>query len=130
MLRLRSSWSQLIRPFSRQSLAFTNPSSILFRIASNFNVRRLYSTEQKPDDTPGEELLLTTRNQIEGRIIIEEFGIVVGAAARSRNIIQDIISRINGIFGGRLVLYESMLSNTTAVATRNAMYQAKVTMEI
>jgi hypothetical protein len=41
-----------------------------------------------------EMMMIIIGNQIEGRIIVEEFGIVVGAAARSKNILHDLWGKI------------------------------------
>jgi hypothetical protein len=41
-----------------------------------------------------------------------------------------ITARIKGIIGGRLPAYEIMLANTSAIATRNAMEEAKVPLAL
>eukprot|EP00127_Corallochytrium_limacisporum_P004025 Clim_evm74s156 gene=Clim_evmTU74s156 len=72
-----------------------------------------------------EEVLLTTRDAVHGRVIIEELGVVVGTSARSANIFHDLYSRFRSLLGGSLTSYRHLFASATAEATANAVREAE-----
>ena len=54
-------------------------------------------------------MLLTTTNTLDGKKIVEYYGIVTGEAIIGANIFKDIVASITDIVGGRSGSYEKVL---------------------
>lgn len=54
-------------------------------------------------------MLLTTTNSVEGRRIIQYYGIVSGEAIIGANVFRDFFAGIRDIVGGRSMAYEKVL---------------------
>ncbi len=56
-------------------------------------------------------MLLTTTNSIEGKHIVQYYGIVSGEAIIGANFIKDFMASITDFFGGRASAYEKVLKD-------------------
>lgn len=70
-------------------------------------------------------MLLTTTNQIEGKIIKEYRGIVFGEVTNGINYQRDIMARFTTVVGGRSAEYEEEIINTRADAINEMMARAE-----
>jgi len=57
--------------------------------------------------------LLSSRNHIEGKLIVEEFGMVTGCAVHARTFWHDVLSRVIGFFGGEVPSYSELVRRAT-----------------
>ncbi|RHY32586.1 hypothetical protein DYB32_002410 [Aphanomyces invadans] len=62
------------------------------------------------------KLLVSTRDCVEGREIIEELGVVSATVVRTKNILEDILAALGGMFGGETRSYSSLMNETTQEA--------------
>lgn len=69
-------------------------------------------------------MLLTTTNTIEGKEIIQYFGIVSGETIIGANIVKDFFAGITDIVGGRAGSYEKVLRQAKEVALQEMSEQA------
>jgi len=58
-------------------------------------------------------VLLSSRNFIEGKIVVEEFGLVTGCAVHARTFWHDLLSRVIGFFGGEVPSYSELVRRST-----------------
>ena len=65
-------------------------------------------------------MIVTTTPSVEGQLIAEYHGIVVGEAILGANVIRDICAGITDILGGRSGAYEEELGKARAVALQEA----------
>ena len=70
-------------------------------------------------------MLLTTTNTIEGKTIIQYYGIVSGETIIGANVFKDLFASIRDIVGGRSGSYESTLRKATETALREMTEQAE-----
>lgn len=61
-------------------------------------------------------VILSTTPALEGRRIVEYFGVVVGEAVLGANIVKDLFAGISDIIGGRSGAYERELKRARAIA--------------
>ena len=61
-------------------------------------------------------MLLTTTNTIEGKTIIQYYGIVSGETIIGANVFKDLFASIRDIVGGRSGSYESTLRKAKETA--------------
>ncbi|MEJ2049058.1 MAG: heavy metal-binding domain-containing protein [Calditrichota bacterium] len=61
-------------------------------------------------------MITITTPTIEGRVIVENKGIVTGEAIMGANIVRDIFASITDIVGGRSSAYETKLSQARQVS--------------
>ena len=61
-------------------------------------------------------MIVTTTPSVEGQLIAEYHGIVVGEAILGANVIRDLFAGITDILGGRSGAYEEELGKARAVA--------------
>ncbi|MGM9759910.1 MAG: heavy metal-binding domain-containing protein [Parabacteroides sp.] len=61
-------------------------------------------------------MLLTTTNSIEGKQILQYYGIVSGETIIGANLIKDFFAGIRDIVGGRAASYESVLREAKETA--------------
>ncbi|MDH6344287.1 uncharacterized protein YbjQ (UPF0145 family) [Parabacteroides sp. PFB2-12] len=69
-------------------------------------------------------MLLTTTNTLDGKEIIEYFGIVSGETIIGANIVKDFFAGITDIVGGRSGAYEKVLKQAKDVALQEMSDQA------
>ncbi|MDL2266012.1 heavy metal-binding domain-containing protein [Parabacteroides sp. OttesenSCG-928-G07] len=69
-------------------------------------------------------MLLTTTNSLEGKEIIQYFGIVTGETIIGANIVKDIFAGIRDVVGGRAGAYEDVLRQAKEVALKEMSEQA------
>lgn len=69
-------------------------------------------------------MLLTTTNTLEGKEIIQYFGIVSGETIIGANIVKDFFAGITDIVGGRAGAYEKVLRQAKEVALQEMSDQA------
>ncbi|CAK4079338.1 unnamed protein product [Aphanomyces euteiches] len=69
-----------------------------------------------PDEIKSSKLLISTRDCVEGREIIEEIGIVSATVVRTKNIVEDIFAALGGVFGGETRSYSVLMNETTQEA--------------
>mmetsp|Transcript_23229 Transcript_23229/g.29636 ORF Transcript_23229/g.29636 Transcript_23229/m.29636 type:complete len:154 (-) Transcript_23229:7-468(-) len=70
-------------------------------------------------------VLLSTRDNIEGKVIEREIGLVAGSSVKSRGMLFDIWARIRAMMGGELRSYGELLSSSSSEATRRMMREAE-----
>ena len=70
-------------------------------------------------------MLLTTTNTIEGKKIIQYYGIVSGETIIGANVFKDLFASIRDIVGGRSGSYESTLRKAKETALREMTEQAE-----
>ena len=70
-------------------------------------------------------MLLTTTNTIEGKTIIQYYGIVSGETIIGANVFKDLFASIRDIVGGRSGSYESTLRKAKETALREMTEQAE-----
>ncbi|MDD4591615.1 MAG: heavy metal-binding domain-containing protein [Parabacteroides sp.] len=69
-------------------------------------------------------MLLTTTNVLEGKEIIQYFGIVSGETIIGANVFKDLFAGIRDIVGGRAGAYESVLRKAKETALKEMSEQA------
>jgi len=69
-------------------------------------------------------MLLTTTNVLEGKEIIQYYGIVSGETIIGANVFKDIFAGIRDIVGGRAGAYESVLREAKDLALKEMSEQA------
>ncbi|RHY19602.1 hypothetical protein DYB37_002484 [Aphanomyces astaci] len=62
------------------------------------------------------KLLVSTRDCVEGRQIVKELGVVSATVVRTKNILEDILAALGGMFGGETRSYSSLMNETTQEA--------------
>lgn len=60
-------------------------------------------------------MLRTTTNTIEGKRIVEYYGVVTGEAIMGANIVRDLFASITDIVGGRAGVYEDKLKDAREI---------------
>ena len=63
-------------------------------------------------------MIVTTTNSVEGKRILEYYGIVFGEVVSGVNFMRDFAASITDFFGGRSNSYEDELINARAAALR------------
>lgn len=70
-------------------------------------------------------MLISTTPSLEGKRIVEYFGLVSGEAILGANIFKDFFAGIRDIVGGRSAAYEKELRNAKEIAIEEMVEQAK-----
>ena len=70
-------------------------------------------------------MILTNIEAVPGRKIIEHYGLVQGNTIRAKYVGKDILAGIKNIFGGELVAYTELLSESRQEATDRMIQQAE-----
>jgi uncharacterized protein YbjQ (UPF0145 family) len=70
------------------------------------------------------DIIISTINEIPGREVIENLGIVRGNTVRSRNIGRDIGALLKNIVGGEIKTYTEMISQSREEAINRMVNQA------
>lgn len=70
-------------------------------------------------------MLLTTTNNIEGKEIMQYYGIVSGETIIGANVFKDLFAGIRDIIGGRAGSYENILREAKETALREMSQQAE-----
>ncbi len=70
-------------------------------------------------------MLVTTTNTIEGRRIVQYYGLVSGETIIGANLIKDFFASITDIVGGRSGAYERVLKEAKESAIAEMVQQAK-----
>lgn len=70
-------------------------------------------------------MLVTTTNTIEGRRIVQYYGLVSGETIIGANLIKDFFASITDIVGGRSGAYERVLKEAKEIAIAEMVQQAK-----
>ncbi len=70
-------------------------------------------------------MLITTTNNVEGKIIVKYFGLVTGEAILGANIFKDFFAGIRDIVGGRSSAYEKELRHAKDIALEEMKEQAQ-----
>lgn len=69
-------------------------------------------------------MITTTTNTIEGKVIKEYKGIVVGETIIGANIVKDIFAGITDIVGGRSGMYERTIAEARDIAIKEMLERA------
>lgn len=64
-------------------------------------------------------MVITTTDGIEGKRIVEYYGVVTGEAIVGANIFRDLFARLRGIVGGRAAGYEKVLGSAKEIALKD-----------
>ncbi len=70
-------------------------------------------------------MLITTTNNVEGKKIVEYYGLVTGEAILGANIFKDFFAGIRDIVGGRSSAYEKELRHAKDIALEEMKEQAQ-----
>lgn len=70
-------------------------------------------------------MLVTTTNSIEGKRIIEYYGLVSGETIIGANLVKDFFASITDIVGGRSGAYEQVLREAKDTAVAEMLQQAQ-----
>lgn len=70
-------------------------------------------------------MIVTTTQNIEGRVIASYLGLVAGEAIMGANVVRDIFASITDIVGGRSGAYEAKLSEARRIAIEEMTDQAR-----
>lgn len=70
-------------------------------------------------------MILTTTSTLQGKEIVEYYGIVSGEAILGANIIRDFFAGVRDIVGGRAGAYETSLKEAKEIAMIEMMEEAK-----
>ncbi|MDX1991144.1 MAG: heavy metal-binding domain-containing protein [bacterium] len=70
-------------------------------------------------------MIVTTTPNVEGKRVVQYFGIVSGEAIIGANIVRDFMAGITNIIGGRSAAYEQSLREAKDTAIREMMEQAQ-----
>jgi len=70
-------------------------------------------------------MLVTTTNNIEGKKIVQYYGLVTGESIMGANIFKDFLAGIRDIVGGRSATYEKELRRAKDVAIEEMVQQAE-----
>jgi len=63
-------------------------------------------------------MIVTTTNSVEGKRILEYYGVVFGEVISGVNFVKDFAASISDFFGGRSGTYEDELANARETALR------------
>ncbi len=70
-------------------------------------------------------MIVTTTNSVEGKRILEYYGVVFGEVISGVNFVKDFAASISDFFGGRSGTYEDELSNARETALRELASRAQ-----
>ena len=70
-------------------------------------------------------MILTTLQTVPGSEILEHFGMVSGSTIRAKHVGRDIAASFKNLFGGELVGYTELLTESRDEATRRMIEQAE-----
>ncbi len=70
-------------------------------------------------------MVLTNIEQVPGRKILQHYGLVQGNTIRAKHVGKDILASIKNIFGGELIAYTELLSESRKEATDRMIQQAE-----
>ncbi len=70
-------------------------------------------------------MIATTTNSVEGKRILEYYGVVFGEVISGVNFVKDFAASISDFFGGRSGTYEDELSNARETALRELASRAQ-----
>jgi uncharacterized protein YbjQ (UPF0145 family) len=70
-------------------------------------------------------MIVTNLETIPGKTIVQHFGLVQGNTIRAKHIGRDIMAGLKNIFGGELVGYTELLSESRQEATDRMIAQAE-----
>ena len=70
-------------------------------------------------------MVLTNIEQVPGRKILQHYGLVQGNTIRAKHVGKDILASIKNIFGGELIAYTELLSESRREATDRMIQQAE-----
>jgi uncharacterized protein YbjQ (UPF0145 family) len=70
-------------------------------------------------------MIITNLETIPGKTIVQHFGLVQGNTIRAKHIGRDIMAGLKNVFGGELVGYTELLSESRQEATDRMIAQAE-----
>jgi uncharacterized protein YbjQ (UPF0145 family) len=70
-------------------------------------------------------MIVTTTNDIEGRRIVQYFGLVSGEAILGANVFRDFFASVRDVVGGRSGAYERVLKSARDSAVEEMVAEAK-----
>lgn len=71
-------------------------------------------------------MIVTTTNNIEGKIIVEYLGLVSGETIIGANAIRDFMAQLTDFFGGRSGQYEKVLREAKDTALQEMEHEAEL----
>jgi len=72
-------------------------------------------------------MILVTTPQVEGKRIVETYGIVRGSAIRARHLGRDIVAGLRSLVGGEIVEYSKLMGQTREQAIQRMIEEAEQT---
>ena len=70
-------------------------------------------------------MIVTTTNSVEGRRIVEYYGLVTGEAILGANVFRDLFASVRDFVGGRSGAYERVLRDARDAAIKEMVAEAK-----
>lgn len=70
-------------------------------------------------------MIVTTTHDVQGRQIVEYYGLVTGEAILGANVVRDMFASIRDFVGGRSGAYERVLRDARNAAVKEMMDEAK-----
>jgi uncharacterized protein YbjQ (UPF0145 family) len=70
------------------------------------------------------KMIVTTTPTVEGKQIVDYFGLVTGETIMGANVVRDLFATITDIVGGRSGAYESKLRDARKIAISEMEYEA------
>ena len=70
-------------------------------------------------------MILSNLNEVNGRTVVEHFGLVSGSTVRAKNVGRDILSGLKNLVGGELKSYTQLLNEGREQAIERMVAEAK-----
>lgn len=70
-------------------------------------------------------MMMLTTDQVAGKQIVENFGMVRGSAIRARNVGRDIVASLRSLVGGEITEYSKLLGQTREQAIQRMVEEAE-----
>jgi len=70
-------------------------------------------------------MLMTTTGQVDGKRVVETYGMVRGSAIRARNVGRDIMASLRSLVGGEITEYSKLLGQSREQAIQRMVEEAE-----
>ena len=70
-------------------------------------------------------MIMTTTGQVDGKRVVETYGMVRGSAIRARNVGRDIMAGLRSLIGGEITEYSKLLGQSREQAIQRMVEEAE-----
>jgi uncharacterized protein YbjQ (UPF0145 family) len=70
-------------------------------------------------------MIMTTTGQVDGKRVVETYGMVRGSAIRARNVGRDIMASLRSLVGGEITEYSKLLGQSREQAIQRMVEEAE-----